>query len=231
MILERVNLEKKLSAHRMQILNKQGTINQLEDILKHDDTVPNIARETSNQFIFDLLETENIYHIDHIRKICIDYRLRFLDLKLFKGELPEKTIQKIKNLENLHNTRISLLKIVAPSKFFRLENADDPLLFAPMGNNYFYLIDKWGNDLHPLRKLVVLPFKNLFNLTILVLLASLGITMLIPLRLFTAEPDNTVFWLLFLFVFKMVGAIVIFYGFALGKNFNYAVWDSKFYNR
>ena len=35
------------------------------------------------------------------------------------------------------------------SKLFRLKNTDDPLLFVPLGNSYFYLVHKWGNDLHP----------------------------------------------------------------------------------
>ena len=38
---------------------------------------------------------------------------------------------------------------MAPSALFRLEKTDDPLLFVPLGNNYYYLVHKWGNDLHP----------------------------------------------------------------------------------
>ncbi|WP_395062778.1 hypothetical protein [Flavobacterium sp.] len=36
---------------------------------------------------------------------------------------------------------------MAPSKAFNLKKYDDPLLFAPIGNDYYYLIHKWGNDL------------------------------------------------------------------------------------
>src|SRR5690606_19200141 len=111
-------------------------------------------------------------------------------------------------------------RIIAPSKVFKLENADDPLLFAPIGNDYFYLIHKWGNDLHPLRKLLVLPFKNFLNLTALILIVSYVTTELLPMWLFAREGDSSMFWLLFIFIFKMVGGITLFYGVALGKNFN-----------
>ena len=56
---------------------------------------------------------------------------------------------KIKSLEKTHNTNIGDFKIMAPSALFRLEKTDDPLLFVPLGNNYYYLVHKWGNDLHP----------------------------------------------------------------------------------
>ena len=115
-----------------------------------------------NKFTFDLLDTDKIYHIDQIKEICIDYRLRFLDSKFFKGEIPQEGISRIKALEKAHNIEIKGFKIIAPSKLFRLEDKDDPLLFAPIGNQYFYLIHRWGNDLHPLRKAFLFQtFKNI----------------------------------------------------------------------
>ena len=38
----------------------------------------------ANTFTFDLLETDKIYHINAIKKVCVDYRLRFLDLKFLR---------------------------------------------------------------------------------------------------------------------------------------------------
>ena len=113
---------------------------------------------------------------------------------------------------------------------FKLEDKDDPLLFAPIGNGYFYLIYKWGNDLHPLRKLFAWPFKNISNLAAVVFLASYILTLLIPEGLFSKSGTSSEFWILFFFMFKSMAAVVIFYGFALGKNFNPAIWNSKYYN-
>ena len=122
------------------------------------------------------------------------------------------------------------MKIVAPSKLFKLKNADDPLLFVPIGNQYYYLIHKWGNDLHPLRQLLMWPFKNIVTSILSILLLSLVLTLFMPLNLFSAEPTWSDFILIFMFMFKSIAAVVIYYSFAAGKNFSRAIWDSTYYN-
>lgn len=184
----------------------------------------------TNQFDFDRLETNRIFHRDTIKKICIDYRLRFLDLAFFKGDIPVEATEIVQALEQEHNTELRHLKIVAPSKLFKLKNSDDPLLFVPMGNQYYYLIHKWGNDLHPLRRLMMWPFKNIITSIVSILLLSLMLTSFMPFTLFSAEPNWSDFLLIFLFMFKSIAAIVIYYSFAAGKNFSRAIWDSTYYN-
>ncbi|WP_232517358.1 hypothetical protein [Aquimarina aggregata] len=238
MLLPRTNIEKKLnllraknadlSTWRQQVQNIFNAEKQHEDqIHKNLDT---LTKETSNTFDFDQLETSRIYHIDQIKKICIDYRLRFLDSKYFKGKLPNEAIFAIKDLEKKHETELRGFKIIAPSKLFKLENADDPLLFAPMGNDYFYLVHKWGNDLHPLRKMMMWFFKSFENLLILTFLVSLLLTFMVPNGMFSKTSDTSTFIMIFFFMFKSVAAVVLFYGFALGKNFNTAIWNSKYFN-
>ena len=187
-------------------------------------------RRKYNQFDFEQLETKRIFHRDTIKKICIDYRLRFLDLDYFKGDIPVEAIESIQALEQAHNTELQNMKIVAPSKLFKLKNADDPLLFVPIGNQYYYLIHKWGNDLHPLRQLLMWPFKNIITSILSILLLSLVLTSFMPLTLFRAEPNWSDFILIFMFMFKSIAAIVIYYAFAAGKNFSRAIWDSTYYN-
>lgn len=186
--------------------------------------------DSQNTFDFDLLESHRIYHLRHIRKTCIDYRLRFLDLNYFKPALPGSALRAIEQLEQTHQTRLTSLKIMAPSRLFKLENQDDPLLFVTLGNDYFYLVHKWGNDLHPLRKLFVWPIKSLPNLVVLLLAISYFITLLIPSGLFSKQESAAEFWILYFFMFKMIASVVLFYGFALGKNFNPSIWDSKYFN-
>ena len=118
--------------------------------------------------------------------------------------------------------------IMAPSKLFRLKNTDDPLLFVPLGNNYFYLVHKWGNDLHPYRKLLMWPLKSLWNMIGFLLVASLGLTYITPTSIFSKVDSWSVFWMIYFFMFKAIASIVIFYAFALGKNFNKAIWNSKY---
>ncbi|WP_344779240.1 hypothetical protein [Aquimarina mytili] len=211
---------------------------QVQNIFKmealHEDRILQNLDDTSNvtynSFDFDQLETDKIYHIKQIKNICIDYRLRFLDSKYFKGKLPHEAITIIKELEKKHQTELKGFKIIAPSKLFKLENADDPLLFAPMGNDYFYLVHKWGNDLHPLRKIMMWFFKSFENLLFLTFLVSLLLTFMVPDGLFSKTSDTSTFIMIFFFMFKSVAAVVLFYGFALGKNFNTAIWNSKYFN-
>ncbi|MFC5045940.1 hypothetical protein ACFSTE_20470 [Aquimarina hainanensis] len=236
MLLKRTNIHEKLTQVRAREFNEDSWEEQVKAIFvreaKREDriaaTLASTARETI--FNFDLLDTNRIYYIDQIKKICIDYRLRFLDTEYFKGALPPEAIRIIKTLEREHQTTIEGYKIIAPSKMFKLENEDDPLLFTPIGNDYFYLIHKWGNDLHPARKLLVWSFKSLENLVLLIFLLSVITTYFIPIGLFSKTPSHSQTVIVFLFVFKWIAAIALFYGFALGKNFNPAIWNSKFYN-
>ena len=237
-MLRRTNIQEKLNRERNRTISKTSIFSQIEEILKRNDnererildTISNGLYKTSNEFDFDKLKTENIYHIDQIQKICIDYRLRFLNSSFFKGEIPAEAISKIRRLEKAHDTTIDGLKILAPSKLFKLEDKDDPLLFAPIGNDYFYLIHKWGNDLHPLRKLLMWPFKSVINLTLVVVLCSYLMTLLVPDGLFSKNSTTAQFWIIFFFMFKCMASVVIFYGFALGKNFTPAIWNSKYFN-
>jgi hypothetical protein len=153
-----------------------------------------------------------------------------LDARYFKGPFPDEAITKIRTLEKDHHTTLKGFKIVAPSKLMKLENADDPLLFAPMGNDYFYLIHKWGNDLHPFRKAMVWPYKTFENLVFTILIVSIFLAGITPLHFFSTGNPTQEYLLYFLFVFKGVAGIVLFYGFSKGKNFNNAIWRSKYYN-
>lgn len=183
-----------------------------------------------NPFDLELLETDRIYSLETIKNVCTDYRLRFLDVRYFKPEIPEEAVQEIRFLEKQHGTELQGLKIMAPSKLFRLEDKDDPLLFAPIGNGYYYLIHQWGNDLHPLRKLLVWPMKGMIELTLTLCVLSLALTYLVPDGLFSKNSSSAEFWLVFFFVFKCVVAIALYYGFARSKNFNPFIWNSKYFN-
>lgn len=220
-LLPKTNLEEVLNKTRSRVRTSQNS-------LSFEQLIDALDIKTQNSFDFDQLESHRIYHMDQIREVCIDYRLRFLDIKYFKNDLPESAHQAINKIETDHDTVLADFKVMAPSVLFRLERKDDPLLFVPMGNNYYYLVHKWGNDLHPLRKLLMWPFKNIWNLLLTVLAVSWVATEMAPMGLFTKTPDQASYWMLYFFMFKAIASIVLFYGFALGKNFNPAIWNSKY---
>lgn len=177
------------------------------------------------------IDSNKLFHVSQIKKICIDYRLRFLDLKLFKGKVPKKAYNKLEKFQADHPNLKFDLKIIAPSKLFELENYDDPLLFASLGNGYYYLIHKWGNDLSFFRKISVWPFKNLVNILIFISIISLIITAIVPGNIFYYENNpGAEFFITFLFILKSVIAIFIYYSFSLGKNFNEFIWNRKYFN-
>lgn len=219
-LLPRTNIEKALSKTRE--LTQEAHESNLDLLIKSLDI------KSLNAFDFDLLAADKIYHIDQIKKVSIDYRLRFLDLKYFKNKLPQEALEKIQELETAHDTQLGSFKIMAPSALFRLEKADDPLLFVPLGKDYYYLVHKWGNDLHPLRKVLMWPFKNVWNLLLAVFAFSWILTELTPMGLFTRTPDSSSYWMLLFFMFKALASVVLYFGFALGKNFNPAIWNSRY---
>ncbi|MGA8854844.1 MAG: hypothetical protein WB492_11770 [Christiangramia sp.] len=234
----RTNIEQQLLKVRNKNTPEKNILEEVQKIFKQNDLKDeNLRKELehgksveTNDFDPNILEAGKIFHLDDIYNICINYRLRFLDSKFFKSEIPYEALIKIKELEKNHKTSLKGFKIVAPSKLFKLENADDPLLFAPIGNDYFYLVHKWGNDLHPFRKLIMWPFKTLENFVVLLLVTSFLSALLVPEGLFTPEQSTTQFFMIFFFMFKWFAGLSIFYGFKMGKNFSTEIWNSKYYN-
>ena len=211
--------------------NIETELQNLKQKTVSNSTTYNLNVNFLNDFDLDMLKNDNIYHINDIKHICIDYRLRFLNFKYFKGNIPESTQKKIKDFKQNHRQNILDLKIMAPSKLFKLKNSDDPLLFCDLGNNYFNLIDKWGNDLSFYRKISMWPFKSLRNILIFITGLSLVVTLIIPKGIFVYNNSpNAQFFITFLFMLKSIAAIVLFFGFSLGKNFNSAIWNRKYFN-
>lgn len=179
----------------------------------------------------DKIDSNRLFHVDQIRKICIDYRLRFLDFNFFKGGVPDEAYTKLKEFELNHPDLDINIKMMAPTKLFQLENYDDPLMFVSLGNNYYYLIHKWGNDMSYFRKMFMWPFKNIYNILVYIAIISLFFTTFVPDGIFFYKNNPEIqFFVVFLFMFKSLAAIFIYFGFAMGKNFNENIWNSKFYN-
>ncbi|HEU4497174.1 MAG TPA: hypothetical protein VFR70_09005 [Flavobacterium sp.] len=185
---------------------------------------------TKNSFNSEFIEIDRVFHIDQIKKICIDFRLRFLDSASFKNEIPEEAVSKIRMLEKQHNSKFGNFKIAAPSKLFHLESYDDPLLFVPISDGYYYLVHKWGKDLNPFRKWMMMPFKNLSNFMLSLLAASILLTMAIPPHAFGKAEESIVRIVSFLFIFKSLVAIALYCCFWKGKNLNSEIWNSSYYN-
>lgn len=187
----------------------------------------------SEELNFDELETQRIYHIEDIKKLCVDYRLRFLDSKHFNGTFPTEALDAIDSFEKAQGREIKGFKMIAPAGMFKLAEKDkDPLLFVPMGGGYHYLLAQWGNDLHPLRKILVYPFRDFESLMKSVFGFCLLVALLFPESLMRGPKDTgTIMHIRVIFFFWMVfstGAMTALYGFSRMKNFNSNLWKSKY---
>ncbi len=232
--MKKVNLFEELIRERNKEISSEELIISIKNIwLKEDNEktliINSLNKQNNDKFNvlkFDKMETKNIFHTNTIKKICVRYRLRFLDSNLFKGEYPKNITKIIRDLEIKHDTSLNNFMIMAPSKLFKIKSPDDPILFVPIGNNYYYLIHKWGKEFNTLRKLLVLPFKNIDNLTIFSVLVSVFFALLGKLVM----PSLTLSEVFILFLFLVKGFIFIFFYmfFLTRKNFSESIWNSKY---
>ena len=90
-LIQRTNIESALKNKRSSTYEEHNAY--LENF------IGNLNINIINNFDLIKLPKTRIYHIDHIKKVCIDYRLRFLDIKYFKNILPIEALNIIKKLE------------------------------------------------------------------------------------------------------------------------------------
>ena len=228
--MKKVNLFEELIKERSKQITSEELKTAIKNIWSKDDQIKKSLNKKNddklNDLKFDKMKTKNIFHKDTIKKICVKYRLRFLDSNLFKGEYPKNITKIIGKIERNHDTTLSNFMIMAPSKLFKIKSPDDPILFVPIGNNYYYLIHKWGEEFNNIRKLMVLPFKNIDNLTIFSVLVSVFFSLLSKLFM----PSLTLSEVFILFLFLVKGFIFIFFYmfFLTRRNFSESIWNSKY---
>jgi hypothetical protein len=239
MIFSPVNIEKALIKER----NKNNTsadklMEEVSELLnqsaeRDNDIFSRLNNcETSKKTKLTLVDSTNIFSLNEIKTVCENYRLRFLDSGHFKGEIPYEAIIAIKNFENKYQVKIESFKIIAPAGMFKLEDIhQDPLLFASIGNDKYYLIHKWGNDLAWYRKLISYPLRNIYSFFYSLFIMSAILSFLVP-ESWLNMPMGSLTLRLWLTVHLFIGfsGFLIFIGSTMQKNFSSNVWDSKFFN-
>ena len=241
-MFEGVNLEEELAKERNRRL-KSGpdeTLMAFRGLLELDDQLDerilkNILGSTgegSPALNVDLLRVDRIYSIHDIKNICVRYRLRFLDAKYFKGEVPTEAISKVKRLQKDFNVELDGYKIVAPAELFNLQEKDkDPLLLVPVGKDHYYLIHRWGGELNPMRRILSWPLQTFGNMVKSVFGLAFAIAILMPHNVMVTDPDM-VSWpirgILFFWLLIAFSAMAAFFTLAMEKNFNDQEWNSRY---
>ncbi len=180
------------------------------------------------------LAKENIFELEDIRELCLQYRLRFLSTKLFKPGFPAEAIAAIKATERVTGERIEAFMIAAPAEKFHLSDSNkDPLLFAPLSDGRFYLIHKWGDDMSPWRKYLNWPKRRLINLMLAILGISLALSLLVPNSFFTSMDLNYVnFYRMAFFIWNaaFLAGMVSYFWFSTNQKFSVHAWNSPNFN-
>ncbi len=204
---------------------------------KHDDILRAAVLSSTAEKPMELPwpDPDRVYHRDTIRSLCVRYRLRFLPGGLFKGAIPNPAIRALRDLERRAEGPLSGFMVMAPAGRFKLCDSEvDPLLFVALGNNLYYLVHKWGNDLSWSRQLVNWPVRNVFTLAITVLAVGLVLGLLLPTALVTSAPDAT-YWgghriLAMAWSTMICASFTVFGWFAFFGQFSSEAWNSRYFN-
>ncbi|HTB06737.1 MAG TPA: hypothetical protein VK806_07260 [Bacteroidia bacterium] len=201
-----------------------------EFLLKRLNSAPKPGKWDINS---DQLDKNRIFSLDDIKSVCITYRLRFLDSKYFKQqELPYDAITATKALEKELGKEIKHFKIVANEKSFKLEDANqDPMLFAQINENNFYLIHKWGTDFKWYKKWLSFPMRSIPSLLITVICVGLILSIVLPYIFGHTEADVKYYQtmgLAFVTIYSLFTGV--FGGITFYKRFSRVCWNSPYFN-
>ena len=100
-----------------------------------------------------------VYHVDDIKKVCVNYRMRMLPSRLYHGPIDPEFGVKLNRFQQEHRLSQEDLEydfyIVAPAETFDLEQRQrpliDPLLLYKVDQQHYKLVHQWGGDLHQFR--------------------------------------------------------------------------------
>lgn len=226
-----INLEKELVKNKLAELNQQEELILAEanKILEKntEDDIKTLERlgldkliKDSKQITYKVnkqygeLEKERIFSKDDIKQLCKTYCLKFLPVQYYKGRLDPYLPTKIKEAENKYRTLSKYdLHIVAPSQSFTLTEKDrDPLLFAKVDDDRYYLIHKWGNDLSIFNMLKGFVFRNYYTVFLTVLLSFSLPIFIIAHNVCDAHTTFTNFMTLILCIIGIVPLVLLLTG-------------------
>jgi hypothetical protein len=222
---------------RKLLLGQQQLVQEVADILgdeqKKDDVLSAVVLSSHGEHVNRIarLDPDRVFSEKDLRRICVIYRLRFLDAGCFKGKLPPKALYELRRLDARSKDPLKGFKILAPAvRFRRSGSAADPMLFVSVGPSLYYLVYKWGKNLSPWRALSVWPLRSAWNLGATVLLLAVLISLFLPNQL--VGYTGTAWWgghrlLALLWSSMVLASVVAFTWFTFFGRFSPEVWKEK----
>jgi hypothetical protein len=184
-------------------------------------------RETSSKTIFNE---------ENIKQLCIRYRLRFLPIQLYCGEVPYEVITKIKSYEHKHHGRKAELFILAPPAFFLLKNAyKDPLLFALNSSGGYELLCEWGEKSSWYVPILNYPFRDFKSMVISSLAVGFVIALICGLNGVLNYPNTFKSIIMkapiMILSAGMFSTLALCYGLITKTDFSADNWQSKYFRK
>ncbi len=177
-----------------------------------------------------VLDTNRVFSIKDIKSVCIDFRLRFLDKKFYRAELPYDAHIKLTAFEIEIGESVSFKILTEAQNFKSTYPHTQQLLFADLGNGEFYFIHKWGNEFNDFRKYTAMPYKNIEFLFTLILIISSVLTIITPTNFITTKPNIDYFSMIrlafFFWCVVALSALFTYYIVAIRKGMNSSEWDN-----
>lgn len=239
-MFERLDIEKELIRERDKARSGENQVMlEAERILKKDLFSEEKILENLKQYnrAVEVVDEEDVdasqvFTLSEIRRMAVLYRLKFLESKIYKPEIPYEAVLKIKYINETFKKEIRLFRVLStPESFVSGAATSSSALFAKTNYDNYYLLHRWGEKISPMRRLKSWPMRRFENLFITVILLTLIITLSIPTRLISLDPKAT-YWsgyraaaFFHLLIFDM--GVTAYFTFAFSKNFSSSIWNSE----
>jgi hypothetical protein len=202
------------------------------DLLKENKILSHLKFYNKSFELLNENEIDNsyVFSLDEIKKICIKYRLRFLDSQLYRNEIPYEAVLKIKDLNTLYHKDLKGFKILAPAKAYSKKENDLPcLLFVPTLSGNYYLIHSWGKEFKWYMKYLLFPPQTFETLLLSVAIFTLIIDLSLPVELITLDRSAP-YWCgyriaTFFHLMIFFSGFTAYATFAFNKNFSKSNWN------
>jgi hypothetical protein len=182
-------------------------------------------------------DANRLFSADDIHEICTRYRLRFLESSSFKNDFPPDVLFEINRFEKENDLQIDKFRMIAPPDMFRLEDrcTKDPLLFAQVNENAYYLIHQWGTDLAWYRRILVWPLQNIYSFAYTLLAVAIVLAALAPIDWLIrneTDPEQIIYYRIAFFIHSLILLVGfgLFLGLTFRKNFSVHEWDNPCFN-
>lgn len=246
MIFNRINIKNELLKEKEQAAS-DALLNSARKLLNEETEKEAAIKNTLHHYTADepvlpiLIDIKgedqkHLFSTEEIKAVCVKYRLRFLDSQLFKNEIPYEALVKVKEFEKKNNCKLSAFKILAPKEAFALSDRNkDPLLFAEVFPNKYYLIHQWGNDLAWYKGILAYPLRNFFTFFHSILVLALLLALIIPPGFLVRNEalyKDILYYRVYFFAWSSIAMFFtcIYLGFSFYKNFSETDWNNKHFN-